>query len=228
MSVVQAVRKLGGSIGRHLDGGTRVFDLVENLNVVVVPDGVVGLGGHLTHHRGTEDGREVVVSLVGHQHQTCLLGVIAICRGHVGREVIGDDDLVVVTARLEARLSLVVVHKVVVEGPRLLQCVNQVVARMNLFAAIGGDGHIVVDHGNRQRVEAAVRIVEGQQVQRAVDERDECDAKHRDLHARVGARRMKVEEREAQAPKRIGHTTTPPFLADGDAHTRPAGLVRRR
>ena len=206
MGVSKAVSQLRGAIGRRLQRIARLLDGVEDLHVVVVADGSVGLGCHHAHDRGAEDRREVVVGVVAHQLEVRLLGVVGVCGGDLLGEVRGNDHGVVVGALLQPLLGLVgVIDEVPLERIGVLERFDKVVAGGDQRAARGARGNVLVDHGNRQRVKVVVGVVEGHEVEGAVDQRDECNAQHGDLHAQAGACGIIVEQREAQAAQRVLH-----------------------
>ena len=212
MGIGETIGELARAVGGLAQRVARLVDGVEDLDEVVLADRVVGLGGHLAHDRCAEDRREVVVRIVAHQHQARLFGVIPLCRGNLLREVLGNQDGVVVGTGLETGLGLLGgVDEVVFERPRIFERFDQIVSRMDLDAIFGGHGNILVDYGHGQRVEAAIGIVEGHEVERTVDKRNERDAEHRDLHAQVGTDGVEVEQRETQPAQRVLHARPPPL-----------------
>ena len=184
-----------------------IGDLGKDGVEVRLGDGGVELGLDAGDRGRGQHGGDQVVGLVVHEGDGALLGALVLGRGDLLGEVGRDDELHVVAAVFQAVLGVLGVgvhpaHALV----RVLHGLYQLVAHLEAGAVVERGPLVEVDYGHGNLVHVSIRVVEGPQVQRAVQKRHERDGRHGDLHDCRALGVAEVEEREADSAERVTHS----------------------
>ena len=205
--IFKAIGEVLRTVNRLLKVRGRIGDLGQDGVEIGFRDGGVELGLHARHggrgqHRGDQ-----VVCLVVHEDDRALLGVVVLGRGNLFREVLGDDELQVIAPVLEALLGVLGVG---VDPAHALVCVfhrvDKLVAHIERRTVVERCALVEVDDSDRDLVDVSVRVVEGPQVQGAVEQRHKGDGCHGDLHDCGALGVLEVEQREADAAEGVTHS----------------------
>ena len=205
--ILKAVSKLARTINCILKVCGRVRDFRENSVEVCLCNRGIELCLNARHRGRGQHGRDEVVRLVVHENNRALLGVIVLGGSHLFGKISRNDELHVITAVFQTFLGILSIG---IHPAHALICVfhrlNEVIAHLERRAVIQFGALVEVDNSNRDLVHVSVRVVEGPQVQGAIQQRHEGDGRHGHLHDRGSPGVLKIEQREAHAAEGVTHS----------------------
>ena len=205
--ILKAVSKLARTINCILKVCGRVRDFREDSVEVCLCNRGIELCLNARHRGRGQHGRDEVVRLVVHENNRALLGVVVLGGSHLFGKIGRNDKLHVITAVFQAFLGILSIgihpaHALVC----VFHCLNEVIAHLERRAVVQFGPLIEVDNSNRDLVHVSVRVVEGPQVQGAIQQRHEGDGRHGHLHDRGSPGVLKIEQREAHAAEGVTHS----------------------
>ena len=205
--ILKAVGELARTINCFLKVGGRVRDFRENGVEVRLCNSGIELRLHTRDRSRGQHGGDEVVRLVVHENDRALLGVVVLGGSHLFGKIGRNDELHVITAVFQAFLGILSIG---IHPAHALICVfhslNEVIAHLERRTVAQLGPFIEVDNSDRDLVHVSVRVVEGPQVQGAIQQRHEGNGRHGHLHDRGSPGILKIEQREAHAAEGVTHS----------------------
>ena len=205
--ILKAVSELARTINCILKVCGRIRDFRENSVEVRLCNGGLELCLNACHRGIGQHGRDEVVRLVVHENDRALLGIIVLGGSHLFGKISRNDELHVITTVFQTFLGILSIG---IHPAHALICVfhglNEVIAHLERRAVVQFGPLVEVDNSNRDLVHVSVRVVEGPQVQGAIQQRYEGDGRHGHLHDRGSPGVLKIEQREAHAAEGVTHS----------------------
>ena len=205
--ILKAVGELTRTINCFLKVSSRVRNFRKNGVEIGLRNGGVELRLHARDRGRRQHGSDEVVRLVVHENDRALLGVVVLGGSHLFGEVGRNDELHVITAVFHAFLGILSIG---IHPAHALICVfhglNEVIAHLERRTVAQLGPFIEVDNSDRNLVHVSVRVVEGPQVQGAIQQRHEGNGCHRDLHDCGSPGVLEVEQRKTHAAEGVTHS----------------------
>ena len=205
--ILKAVGELTRTINCFLKVSGRVRNFRKNGVEIGLRNGGVELRLHARDRGRRQHGGDEVVRLVVHENDRALLGVVVLGGSHLFGEVGRNDELHVITAVFHAFLGILGVG---IHPAHALICVfhglNKVIAHLERRTVAQLGPFIEVDNSDRNLVHVSVRVVEGPQVQGAIQQRHEGNGCHRNLHDCGSPGILEVEQRKTHAAEGVTHS----------------------
>ena len=205
--ILKAVGELARTINRFLKVGGRVSDFRENGVEVRLCNRGIELRLHTRDRSRGQHGGDEVVRLVVHENDRALLRVVVLGGSHLFGEVGRNDELHVITAVFQAFLGILSIG---IHPAHALICIfhglDEVIAHLERRAVVQFGPLIEVDDSDRDLVHVSVRVVEGPQVQGAIQQRHEGNGCHRDLHDCGSPGILEIEQRKTHAAEGVTHS----------------------
>ena len=205
--ILKAVGELARTINCFLKVSGRVRDFRENGVEVRLCNRGIELRLHTRDRSRGQHGGDEVVRLVVHENDRALLGVVVLGGSHLFGEVGRNDKLHVITAVFHAFLGILSIG---IHPAHALICVfhglNEVIAHLERRTVAQLGPLIEVDDSDRDLVHVSVRVVEGPQVQGAIQQRHEGNGCHRDLHDCGSPGILEIEQRKTHAAEGVTHS----------------------
>ena len=205
--ILKAVGELTRTINCFLKVSGRVRNFRKNGVEIGLRNGGVELRLHARDRGRRQHGGDEVVRLVVHENDRALLGVVVLGGSHLFGEVGRNDELHVITAVFHAFLGILSIG---IHPAHALICVfhglNEVIAHLERRTVAQLGPLIEVDNSDRDLVHVSVRVVEGPQVQGAIQQRHEGDGRHGHLHDCGSPGILEVEQRKTHAAEGVTHS----------------------